>query len=203
MKQASAYPLEWPTGWPRTSIKKDAKFSRYRERVTIATGTRRVTDELDRMRARGIVISTNLRLRRDGLPYSDQRAPDDAGAAVYWTDRNNQPRAMAIDRYQRVADNLAAIGNTLDAMRAIERWGGATILDRAFSGFVALPPPSTNARPWWVVFDIAAHAPTQDVVEQYKRLRSERHPDRGGSAEAFHELAVAFSEFSKSRGLSS
>jgi hypothetical protein len=42
----------------------------------------------------------------------------------------------------RAADNLAAIAATLEAMRAIDRHGGATILNRAFTGFTALPPPA-------------------------------------------------------------
>lgn len=223
MKQAQAFPLDWPTGWPRTPAhaREDAKFRtgaggyrgaegerqwRSAERVSVATGTRRVTDELDRMRARGIVVSTNLALRQDGLPRSGQREPDDSGAAVYWTDRNGKPRAMAIDRYRRIADNLAAIGATLDAMRGIERWGGATILERAFSGFVALPAPSGNSRPWWIVLGLEGRTelPTEEVTAIYKRLRSEAHPDKpGGSADRFNELAVAFDEFAKSRGLAS
>ena len=38
---------------------------------------------------------------------------------------------MAIDAYTRTADNLAAVAATLEAMRAIERHGGAQILERA------------------------------------------------------------------------
>jgi hypothetical protein len=30
------------------------------------------------------VISTNVRLRRDGLPYANDHVPDDKGAAVYF-----------------------------------------------------------------------------------------------------------------------
>ncbi|KVD37855.1 hypothetical protein WJ41_22830 [Burkholderia ubonensis] len=61
-----------------------------------------------------------------------------AGVAVYWETRAGARRVMAIDQYTRVADNLAAVAATLDAMRAIERHGGARILERAFTGFAAL-----------------------------------------------------------------
>ncbi|ROU09438.1 hypothetical protein [Lysobacter enzymogenes] len=89
-------------------------------------------------------MSTNLTLRRDGLPRSDQREPADPGAAVYWTDCTGADRCMAVDRYTKTAGNLAALAATLEAMRAIERHGGAEILDRVFTGFTALP---RRARP--------------------------------------------------------
>ena len=74
------------------------------------------------------IISTNLKLRLDGLPRSDQKEPDDPGVAVYWQRLSKPKKVMAIDLYDRIADNLAAIGATLNAMRAIERHGGALIL---------------------------------------------------------------------------
>jgi len=52
---------------------------------------------------------------------------------------------MAIDIYDTVAGNLAAVAATLDAMRAIERHGGAQILKRAFQGFKALPSSTATA----------------------------------------------------------
>jgi hypothetical protein len=128
--------------------------NRYRAKseMTIAVAVDRVRAELKRMDVDGddLVISTNLQLRLDGLPRSSQREPDDAGAAVYWRDRTGATRCMAIDRYYRVADNLAAIAATLDAMRAIERHGGAEILDRAFTGFTALEGPAK----WWEVLQV-------------------------------------------------
>jgi hypothetical protein len=64
-----------------------------------------------------VVISTNVRTRLDGLPRSGEPEPSDRGAAVYWEDQKRKRRVMAIDRYGKVADNLAAIAATLDAMR--------------------------------------------------------------------------------------
>jgi hypothetical protein len=144
------------------------------------------------------VISTNLELRLDGYPRSSQRQPDDAGAAVYWRDRG-QTRCMAIDQYFRIADNIGAIAATLEAMRAIERHGGATILDRAFTGFAALPPP---AAPWFEVLGVQAHTPTAEVIAAYRRLRSETHPDRCPDSDRFVEVQDAFERFQVERGLS-
>jgi len=201
-----AYPLQWPEGWPRTPVAKreSAKFCRASRRgsgsyspqrsLTIAEGTDRVRKQLDAMRVRDddLVISTNLRLRLDGFPRSDQREPDDAGVAVYWLDRGEQ-RCMAVDKYHRVADNLAAIAGTLEALRSIERYGGAQILDRAFRGFAALAPPASEH--WRVVLGVGTDAGAGDIVAAYRRRRSETHPDRsGGNAEEFDRVQRAFDQ---------
>jgi len=212
-----ACPLTWPEGWKRTppARRTRARFSkgervyssqpggsswtRHRE-VTIADGVRRVLAELERF---GVVqgdaiISTDVRTRLDGPPYSNGREPDDPGAAVYWRrPEDREMRCMAIDRYDRVADNLAAIAATLDAMRAIERHGGAQILERAFTGFTALPSPETVTAPGWrsVLGIDPAAAVTRDMVEhRYKILRSAHHPDKGGSTEAFHAVTRAYEQ---------
>src|SRR5690606_21640176 len=127
-----------------------------REGLTIAQALDRVRDELRRMGIHDddLVDSTNLPLRLDGWPRSGQAEPADPGVVVYWTDRfdRSRPRrCMAIDRYDRVADNLAAIAATLEAMRAIERHGGAEILNRAFTGFTALPAGSES---WWGILGV-------------------------------------------------
>jgi DnaJ-domain-containing protein 1 len=211
-----AYPLQWPAGWPRTPVaqQRPGKFGTKKPAIsgnwlrtvdiTIAEATKRVLDELGRMGIdrKDIVISTNLQLRLDGLPLSKQRAVTDAGAAVYWQARKGERRVMAIDQYYKVEENLAAIAATLDAMRAIERHGGAQILDRAFTGFTALPAP-TAPRSWREVFGFAPgdRVERYELRAQYRRLASERHPDRaGGSDAAMSELNVAMAEAEKEIG---
>jgi hypothetical protein len=72
-------------------------------------GDHRVVDELRRMHVaqRDVVISTNLRLRNDGLPLSKQREPEDPGVAVYWK-KDGKNLVIAADCYTKIADNLAA-----------------------------------------------------------------------------------------------
>jgi hypothetical protein len=181
-----AFPLNWPTGWKRTTpiMRGRAKFSRRSSDggqldLTINQALDRVLDELGSMGAElsKVLISSNLELRNDGLPRSGQRAPADPGVAVYWNVRfRKDQRCMAIDRYDRVQDNLAAIAATLNAMRAIERHGGAAILDRAFTGFAALPA----VEQWWQVLGVTEHASKDTVEESYRRLAAKHHPDRGG-----------------------
>jgi len=210
----TAYPLSWPAGWKRASHRTRANFSKKnrdaskpfacKEKLTVADSLRRL---LDALRMMGIpdwcvIISTNVELRRDGLPYSGRKAPEDPGAAVYWRDpANDQRRCMAIDQYDRVEDNLAALAATLDAMRAIERHGGAAILDRAFTGFTALEfnPDGTRTRTWRDVFGVVDGPMTLNFVKRkYRELASERHPDKpGGSHEAMSELNAALAEAEK------
>lgn len=138
------------------------------------------------------IISTNIEPRLDGLPRSGQAQPKDPGAAVYWKIRSDKThKVMAIDLYDCVADNLAAIAATLDAMRAIERHGGAMILERAFMGFVALPEPNN----WRHILGLTEETATFEKAEAaYKRLAKTRHPDHGGSHDQMATINMAFEQ---------
>jgi len=114
------------------------------------------------IRADDILVSTNIEVRLDGMPRSD-REPKDPGASVYWSAKGKQ-QCMAIDHYDRAADNLAAIAATLEAARAIGRHGGGEILERAFQGFTALPERA-GGKSWYDVLQFQpATKPTADEV---------------------------------------
>ena len=192
----TAYPLSWPVGWRRTQsqYRQRSNFSKARNALSVAEGTKRVLDELRRFGVPDykVILSTNIQVRLDGLPYSNQKEPQDPGVAVYWK-RNGKDQVMATDTYDRVADNLAAIAASLEAMRAIERHGGATILDRAFEGFTALPEPNN----WRHVLQMPSDVPTHKTVaefarDQYKQLALMHHPDRGGDPAKMAEINAAW-----------
>lgn len=199
-----AYPLSWPAGWPRVpkEARTRAKFSNYRNALSIADGARRVYAELGRLSVKeaDVIISSNMRPTLGGWPDSKGRLPDDPGIAVYWKDRKGQDRVMAIDRYGRVADNLAAIAATLEALRAIERHGGGQILERAFSGFEALPAPAAD---WRETLGIAAgvYVDIEQLGDAYRRARSKAHPDKGGTIEAWHAVERAYDAALSALGL--
>lgn len=210
-----AYPLSWPAGWPRTPDAKRehgrfnrkevvtsttaSSWSRSRD-LTIADGVHRVRLALERLGAarESVIISTNAVTRIDGLPRSGAREPEDPGVAVYWQiPPEPETDCMAIDRYRRLADNLAALAATVEAMRAIERHGGAAILRRAFQGFRALPASTAdgmNIESAWMVLSLWARvtepaAGNRTAAEANRLLRVARfntHPDRGGDVEHFH-----------------
>jgi hypothetical protein len=200
MSAINAYPLQWPTGWKRTAsvAQKQARFRKASQRtpngwisqrdLTMAEALQRLLTELESMGIdrNDVVISTNVPVRLDGLPRSGSAEPVDSGAAVYWIEAKNR-RVMAIDLYDRVADNIAALAATLNAMRAIERHGGAAVLERAFTGFAALPAPGAK-RPWFEVLGVSESATADEIRSAYRRLASEAHPDRGGSEERMAEI---------------
>jgi len=191
----SAYPLQWPAGWKRTPShqRRDATFTKYKKRLAIFDGAERVLDELGRLGVgrNDLVLSTNVETRMDGLPRSDRGEPGDPGVAVYWREKDGAHKVMAIDHYSRVADNLAAIAATLEAMRAIERHGGAAILARAFTGFTALPAPGAP-REWWEVLGVPRTCTREELKQAYRALASRFHPDKpGGSHEKMAELNAA------------
>jgi hypothetical protein len=197
-----AHPLQWPAGWKRTpgpqrATARFGKASRARpsggwdvgRSLTIAEGVERVRGELAKMGVSDddLVINSNLELRMDGFPKSSQREPTDPGVAVYWRD-GKETRCMAVDRYARVADNLAAVAQPPAALRAIERHGGAEMLNRAFTGFSALPAPGGTSH-WRDVLD------PNDPEGSYRRLRGLHHPDRGGDANEFRAVQHAWDAF--------
>jgi len=188
MTPIDAYPLRWPVGWARTH-RDDRRASIYQ--VSFA----RARDELLRsVRLLGgvdVVISSDIALRRDGLPYANQGEPADPGIAVYWS-QNNQPRVMACDCWRTVRDNARAVGLTIDALRAIERSGATQLLERAFTGFAALPENagSNGAPDWREVFCVSRDETlTRAQLEQlYRTLVRLAHPDVGGSVERMVQL---------------
>ena len=161
--------------------------------LTVSDGIQRVLDELERMGVdrQDVIISTNVRTRLDGLPRSGEREPDDPGAAVYWQTPKEGMRSMAIDRYDRVADNLAALGATLEAMRAIERHGGAEILQRAFLGFAALPQKASQSWRLHLGFKEDEAVTVDKVKSTFRDLALKHHPDKGGDRDKWEDLCLA------------
>lgn len=181
----AAYPLQWPSGKPRTARPQRSRFD-----VTFAAALAGLLKEIRQLGGRATVVSTNRRLRLDGLPYAKDREPDDRGVAVYFAYRD-RPLCFACDRWDRTGDNVQAIRKTIEAIRGIARWGSGDMVERAFEGFAALPAP--KARPPWVVLGIGPYQVHDEsaIDAAYREGVKRAHPDRGGSAEALRELTEA------------
>lgn len=219
-----AYPLQWPPGWPRTSslLRQDgARFKGgdpYRTDPAAPNGRRyvgkrlptfeearvRLLEELLRLdqanRPADVVLSSNLPVRRDGGVYSDvaRRRIDDPGVAVYFAVKGRK-MVMAQDAFDTVAANVSSLRLAIEAMRTLERHGGGTMMEKAFTGFAALPPPSPG-KPWREVlqFDPDDKPDADRVTSRYRRIAMElhgEHPDGvlGAAArdERMKELNVA------------
>lgn len=181
-----AYPLQWPAGKPR---KQFPERSRFVER-SIDAATRVLSEELRRLGASNMVLSTNLRLRNDGFPRSNQAQPSDRGVAVYFSYKK-QPMCFACDRWDRIQDNIYAIAMTIEALRGIERWGSGSMVEQAFTGFVALPAPRSANDPWGLL-GIRPGATEAEIDAAYREKAKKAHPDApGGSVEAMQALNEA------------
>lgn len=185
---ASSYPLHWPEHWPRSGKRKSSAFQ-----CSFATARDGLVEQLRLMGARYIVISSNVETRRDGLPYATFKEPNDPGVAVYFQWRGKQ-MTFACDQWDKVKDNLRAIGKTMEALRGVERWGASDMMERAFSAFEALPPPTENQREQtcWNVLGVPATASRSDIAEAYRRLAKLAHPDKGGSRAEWDRLQSAY-----------
>lgn len=210
---AERYPLSWPVGWKRSKghERQRANFSTHhrtetrlsdgrvasrvdRKSVSVSDALKRLLGELRRL---GVlegdcIISTNVPTRMDGLPYSTAKEPDDPGAAVYFR-LKKQDRVLACDTWTRVADNLVAIAQHIDALRRIDRYGVGT-LEQAFAGYQALPPKGST---WRTTLGFALDAAvTREEVDQAFRSRARSaHPDaQGGSHDAMTSLVAARDE---------
>lgn len=193
------YPLAWPVGWPRTdpAARRPGNFAQNHAPITTAKAIRRIMKQLNTMDGPGqywnriseIVIYTNLETRKsDGLPYSNRAEPKDPGAALYFT-LSGKDQCIPCDTFTTVAQNLAGIAATLDALRALERYGSG-IMEKAFTGFEALP--NLDVQPWWVVLGVPQDSEPHQVKLAYHRLRSLHHTDNGGDAVQFDRVIKAW-----------
>lgn len=182
-----AYPLKWPDGWKRTPAAK-VKRGPYRVGHDQALGA--LLDSVRLLGADYPVVSTNIKVRNDGLPYAQQRCIEDAGVAVYFM-LDGEQRVMACDQWWSIKDNIRAIGLAIDGLRAVQRSGASAILERAFAGFSALPGPGADDPPWHMVLDMGAARDLPTAERNYRRLVQRHHPDKGGDPAVFQRLKRA------------
>lgn len=188
-----AYPLQWPQGWTRTTFRRAGDFT-----CTLATARDGILKQIRMLGGKHPIISSNLMLKQDGLPYANQRQPNDPGIAVYFELRG-KAMCFACDRFQKVESNMRAIEKTIEALRGIERWGASDMMERAFTGFAAI---EDQRKQWHVVLGVPAHASMDQVRTAYRRARGAMHPDREeGDGELFHAIQQAWQEFCKERGI--
>ena len=197
-KEIPAYPLAWPAGWKRTPA---AERDSGQFKGTPDATRREMLDEVDRI-ALGrqaathtikgnVVVSTNVKLRKDGAPWSGLPEPEDTGVAVYF-ERNGKPMCFACDKFDRVWKNMRAIQRTIEALRGIERWGSSQMMERAFTGFLALAERTEDS--CWTVLGIPFGSSVQQINDRFRLLSQGHHPDKGGTHEGQAKLSQARQE---------
>jgi hypothetical protein len=182
------YPLEWPIGWKRTDPRQrqraefrrtvndvvDGQVKKRGVAVSVIVATGRLERQLELLGVKGdMTLSTNVSLRLDGRPRSDEE-PRDPGAAIYFSFKG-KATVLACDKWTRVADNIAAIAAHIDALRRVDRYGVGTI-EQALAGYKALP--ADTAADWRAAFGFTAGArvTVDELTARYRMMAKDRHP---------------------------
>lgn len=173
------YPLKFPFGWKRT---KPNEQERSRFKVSFSHARQSLLNEIRLLGGKNPIISSNLPLRKDGIPYSNYKEPEDSGVAVYFH-LNGQQNCIACDRWNKLEANLHAINLTISALRGIERWSSSEIMNAAFTGFKALPSPESKYSNFFN--GVSSYEELQIL---YRQLALKLHPDRGGNTDEFVEM---------------
>lgn len=183
---AEAYPLYWPEGWKRTTRTTRSAF-----KTGFGAARLKLSQEIARMGASGVIISTDVPLRNDGMPRASSPEPKDKGVAVYFK-RKGKDMVFACDKFDRTQDNIYSIAKTIEALRGIERWGASDMMERAFAGFKQLT--ASTSRPWHEVLEMDGNYSRDGIESAFRALLRKRHPDAGGSHDAMAELNKAREE---------
>lgn len=191
-----AYPLSWPSGFPRTERRMSSQF-----KTSLTGALKNVRSSITAFAkdsgkpATGIILSSNCTLGDD--------RPADPGVAVWFTWDGIQV-CIPVDRYVKVEENLQAIHHVLEARRTEMRHGGLHIARATFMGFTALPPPSSHAgRDWRTVLGVpAGDSRLSAATDAWKALQKRHHPDKNGSAEIpeFREAKDAYDQACRELG---
>lgn len=176
----NAYPLAWPAGFPRSKSREKSKF-----RTSFDDARKNVAKSLIAFGAdsnKAIsdpVLSTNVDMLgrvKDGDP----------GVAV-WFVWDGMQICIPVDRYQSSAENLQAIHHVLEARRVELRHGTLALVRATFTGFLALPSPTSP----WETLGLRPGASAAAIDEAYREKAKTAHPDAGGSAAAMTALNQA------------
>lgn len=176
-----AFPLSWPFAKPRNKNPQRSRFD-----VQFSKARDELIREIELLGGRLPVLSSNIPLKRDGLPYAGQKEPDDRGVAVYFTLKGHQ-FCFACDRWDKVGDNIQAIRHTIAALRGIERWGTGDMVQQAFTGFIALPSQESP----YDVLGVKPGATEAEIEASYRQKAKLLHPDLGGDPESFRRITEA------------
>lgn len=189
--------LDWPEGFERTdpadriSYPGGFEVSRTRAFDSIVEEIEKIDGAMN-VRVETAAPHTQKAPHR---PYQD-RDPDDPGVVAYY-DREGQGYAVACDRWDNLRDNARAVALYVDSKRAIERYGVATVgsefetqaLPSGEEDVVAAG--SGRSEPPHEVLGVAPDAPDAVVKGAARSLKAEKHPDSGGSRDAFRRVVEA------------
>ena len=146
--------------------------------------------ELTALGASGVVLRGGFKTRParlDGWPQANTAASHPA-VILSFRDAENRALSFPCDRYRTYEDNVRAIALSLEALRAVDRFG-VTKRSEQYTGFKAIEAPKT-----WTIEDAAQFLAVKTGIMQveiiagdgiyraaYRRAAMSLHPDSGGN----------------------
>ena len=186
LDQVSESRLCWPETKPRVAQRRDSPF----RSPGVDREQRQIEHELEKWRIRQFIISRNNQRIYAGDP----------AAAVWWTDKKGDLRVLSCDKYTKLGDNMHAIRLTLEAMRALERWGAYTAEQAAEGARLSLPAPESERIDWPAILGVGRDWPLAAIEAIWRTKAEKAHPDRGGSAENMAHINAAMDAARKELG---
>ncbi len=195
------YPLCWPNNVARTAPQRRT-YPQFNT-GSISSAVQKAISEINRLNGRrwdyddqSVILSSNLRLKKNEWPVGDQGQPVDTGIAIYFTLRfartgkwHERPCVLTCDKWSKVQWNIDAIARDIEAQRARQRYG-CTSVEQAFAGYVAIPE-KCGGSPWWIVLDVPSTAGVKAITDAFREKAMDAHPDKGGDLDKWHQLQEA------------
>lgn len=198
---------DWPdalryrplVAWPR-------EFTRRRVlspfRAPLRTTLLDLKRELKAVHARDVVLEIAIReneIRIDGMPYAKAR-PEHPGVILSMTAEGGALR-FPCDAFTDWQDNLRAIVRTMEALRAVERYG-VVAQHEQYNAWRAIEGPRAMPQGWPSIEDAAGfiramsgeRPETSDkdgLVRAVRVAKRRTHPDHGGDPDAFQRVTEA------------
>lgn len=200
---------EWPGTFTKAAHRKHGQFrASYQQTLDL------LEKELSFLNARNVAIQVALGpedIRLDGRPRSNAKRPAHPGVIVS-CDTKQGPLMFPCDTYWEWKDNLRAVALSLEALRAVDRYG-VTKRGEQYKGWAQLPPatPKAGTREEAASYlmgvarkagvcassldAILSSGEVRDQVIRASRLAS--HPDSGGDTETFLKVQEAIETLRK------
>lgn len=188
---AETFPLDWPLGYKKTQFRRKSKFKQAApDSIQLLLNA-----ELRKLSAKKIIISSNIPVRRDGGIYADYlcKKMAEPGIAIYFVHKE-QNVVICCDQYEYPWENMYALAKGIEALRGMDRWGVSEFMERAFTGFKALPESVEPNVAWNDVLGINLSSGESEIKSAYRKLAQIHHPDSGGTAAMFDRITKAYQQ---------
>jgi hypothetical protein len=176
---------------PLTDLRPECSWERSRFQAPLSKTVRQLATELRALNAKHIVLELDLRerdIRLDGFPRAD--AHTGSPAVVLSFESKYGPLRYATGEYDDWRDNLRAITLSMEALRAVDRYG-VSKRGEQYRGWKALPPAATDPADAIQSVTQARAYLDERWGGDVRRALMETHPDRGGDGDEFRKVQRA------------